>query len=123
MASERAKALRTRQLEFAILIAAVLFGIGILVTGPAGQGSIFGFPNRALFACAGLMLLVAVVFSASKFLFSNLPAEVPADDAVSKSEGAASARVIGGIVEAKYSGRAKSANDPSLEDYYGFGKK
>ncbi len=70
---KRSKALTIRVVEFLILFGAVLGGVGLLMQG-AGSGNLFGVSNKLVFGVAGLLLVVAVAFSARKLLFSNLPA-------------------------------------------------
>ena len=120
--SKRDRVLLIRKIQFVILIGAVIGGIGIIVNSPLGGAAMAGTSNRVLFAAAGMALLVVVAFAGSKLLFTNLPHEdAPDDDAVSRAEGNASAKVLGGLIEIKYAKR-KRGKEPSFAEAYGFKK-
>ena len=120
--SKRDRVLLIRKIQFVILIGAVIGGIGIIVNSPLGDAVMAGTSNRVLFATAGMALLVVVAFAGSKLLFSNLPHEyAPDDDAVTRAEGNASAKVLGGLAEMKYA-KKKRGKAPSFEEAYGFKK-
>ena len=103
----------------ALILGLLIYGVGWVAEG-AGETSYIGIPNRLFFGAIGMVLVIYVALSFSKFMFKNLPSgyEESKDDELEKE----SWKAAGKASEIKYGAKKEKASS-QIEKYYSFGKK
>lgn len=117
--NKRDTAILLRLIQLAAILGVLIYGIAAIAGSSEGT-SFLGISNKLFFGGIGMMLVIYVALSFSKFMFKNLPSAY--DEEKGEMPEDASWKAAGRMAEIKY-GAKKEKRKSEIDKYYSVGKK